>query len=125
MSLFLHVRAGDYRFLIAADRVREVWRNAGTPAAAAEARAVDCRALFDAAPAEGGPHPVQVLVAGTDDVDTLLAVDDVVGMERLEQTDFRPFPAAGGGAAAALFDAVTTRLVGGLPLPRWSGASLP
>lgn len=132
MGLYVQVRVGSFRFLIAADRVREVRRasgGAGGGAGGETARVIECRTLFAATsdmPADKEPATVRVLVAGVGGgEDAVLVVDEVIGMDRVAPQDFRPFPRVGARAAAGLFDAVAAGQNDALPLPRWSGDTLP
>lgn len=109
MSLYVHGRIGDYRLLLPAERVLEVWPGrAGAPGGRWRARdlpEVDLRDLLGVTPASESAHVAYG--AGPDDADTVvLTLDGIVGLLALDTDALTTLPAMS-TRAAALFDAVT------------------
>lgn len=143
MALYLHVRTGDFGFLVAADSVAQVIGSHKMPDTLPTARqrsiaaqfdwqqrkrkAVDCRTLFGLPPRPAGHAAVElIMITSTerteDEMVPVLLIDSIVGLETVDEQAFQPFP-ANLGQVRRYFDAVVARPEGGQALPRWKANS--
>lgn len=114
MSLYLHVRAGDYHLLLSAERVLEIWpRRREEPPGRWRARdlpALDLRKILQTV-GEGEAVNVAYGPAQDDNDVIVLTLDGVAGLMNLAEDALTILPAVS-RRAMALFDAVTRNPIG-------------
>ena len=120
MSLYLHARVGDYRLLLPAERVLEVWPGrAGEDTGRWRTRDVPVIDLRTVLGTPIGNEAVYVAYgAAPDDAAAIvLTLDGVVGLLALATDALASLPAIS-ARTAALFDAITREPVGARHLLR-------